>query len=350
MDTLTASVRRIRWLFREFERIVVSVSGGKDSTVLYHLALAEAQRTGRRIEVFFLDQEAEYQSTADLMTEWMSHPLVIPRWYQVPLLLTNATSHRDVFLRAWWEGEEWVRQKSPLAIGAIDGKYPQRFYDFFPWIESQADCPTAFLVGIRQWESLNRQRATKGNAGYQHYGWSTKTGNPRAFRFYPIYHWQPRYIWKYIADTGVNYNRVYDRMFMRDGVNLTKMRVSNLVHEQAFKSLVSLQEFEPDTFERLQRRLHGVHAAAMYANESGIYKAESLPAAHATWRAYRDYLLTTTPTDKRDRFARRFARQAQDEATCKQQVKQLLANDWEGNLPILRPKSERLKEVWWDRL
>ncbi len=350
MDTVTVSIRRIRWLFQEFPRIVVSVSGGKDSTVLYHLALAEAERTGKKFELFFLDQEAEYQSTIDIMEQWMEHPMVIPKWYQVPLLLTNATSHRDIFLRAWWPGELWMREKHPLAIHEIEEEYPQRFYEFFPWVEANAAEKTAFLVGVRQWESLNRQRATKGNAGYEHYGWSTKTKNPLAFRFYPIYHWQPRYIWKFIADSGVAYNRVYDRMFMRDGLNLVKMRVSNLVHEHAFKSLVSLQEFEPETFDKLERRLKGVHAAAMYANESGVYRAEALPKTFATWRVYRDYLVDTTPCEKKDRFIKRFEKQRTDEATCRQQVKQLLANDWEGNLPILRPKSEKLREVWWNRL
>lgn len=350
MDTVTVSIRRMRWLFKEFERIVVSASGGKDSTVLYHLALTEAQRTGRKFELFFLDQEAEYQSTIDIMAQWMSHPLVIPKWYQVPLLLTNATSHRDIFLQAWWPGEEWIRPKHELAIHEIEGNYPKRFYDFFPWHEVQSTVKTAFLVGIRQWESLNRQRATRGNAGYEHYGWSTKTKSPLAYRFYPIYHWQPRYIWKFIADSGVAYNRVYDRMFMRDGANLVKMRVSNLVHEHAFKSLVSLQEFEPDTFDKLEKRLKGIHAAAMYANENGIYRADKLPVKFHTWRAYRDHLMDTTPCEKRERFLKRFHVQADDEATCKQQVKQILANDWEGNLPILRPKAAKLREIWWDKL
>jgi len=35
-------------------------------------------------------------------------------------------------------GEEWMRQKSPLAVTEIAGKYPQRFYDFFEWQEKQA--------------------------------------------------------------------------------------------------------------------------------------------------------------------------------------------------------------------
>jgi len=350
MDTLTVSVRRIRWLFREFPRVVVSVSSGKDSTVLYHLALTEAERAGRKVEVFFLDQEAEYQSSIDIISQWMRHPLVIPKWYQVPLLLTNATSHRDVFLRAWWPGEKWIRDKDPIAISEIDGHYPNRFYDFFPWIEAQASEKTAFLVGIRMWESLNRQRATKIHAGYENYGWSTKTKNPLSFRFYPIYHWQPRYIWKYIADSGVPYNNVYNKMYMKSGVDLCKMRVSNLVHEQAYRSLLSLQEYEPETYERLITRLGGVHAAALYANEQGIYKADKLPTAHPSWLSYRDYLLETTPSEYKERFSKRFSRQHTDEATCKQQVKQLLSNDWEGNLPILRPKAERLRETWWNRL
>jgi len=350
MNTLIASVRRMRWLFKEFPRIVVSVSGGKDSTVLYHLALAEAERTGKPFELFFLDQEAEYQSTIDLIAQMMRHPLVIPRWFQVPLQLTNATSNQAIFLNAWWEGEPWVRAKDPLAIGEIRENYPRRFYDFFEWWEQQATEPTAFLVGIRMWESLNRQRATRHNPGYQNYGWSTKTKNPNAFRFYPIYHWQPRYIWKYIADNGCPYNRVYDQMFARIGVDLVKMRVSNLVHEQAFRSLLTLQEYEPDTYDNLVARLAGVHCAALYASEQGVYRADELPKAFATWRAYRDYLLSSTPSEKSQRFAKRFARQATDEATCKQQVKQLLSNDWEGNLPILRPKAERLKRLWWDRL
>lgn len=350
MDTLTVSIRRIRFLFKEFPRIVVSVSGGKDSTVLYDLCLQEAIRIGKRFELFFLDQEAEYQSTIDIIEGQMSHPMVIPRWFQIPLRLTNATSFRQVFMHAWGHGEEWMREKHPLAIHQIDEPYPDRFYEFFPWYEAKASVATAFLVGVRQWESLNRQRATKSNAGYQNFGWSTKTKNPIAYRFYPIYHWQPRYIWKYIADHGLPYNRVYDRMFVQSGENLMRMRVSNLIHEVSYKALRTLQEFEPDTFDKLDKRLKGVHAAAMYCEENAMYRADKLPKTFSTWRQYRDYLLDTTPIDNKDRFIARFNRQPDDEATCRQHVKQLLANDWENNLPVLRPKASRLRKVWWDRL
>jgi predicted phosphoadenosine phosphosulfate sulfurtransferase len=40
----------------------------------------------------------------------MSQPNVIPLWYQVPIFMTNAASHQ-LFLWAWGENEEWVREK-----------------------------------------------------------------------------------------------------------------------------------------------------------------------------------------------------------------------------------------------
>ena len=48
-----ASKRRISYIFDEFENIIVSISGRKDSTVLCWLALQEARRRGRKIGVFF---------------------------------------------------------------------------------------------------------------------------------------------------------------------------------------------------------------------------------------------------------------------------------------------------------
>jgi predicted phosphoadenosine phosphosulfate sulfurtransferase len=350
MNVYEAAVRRVAFIFSRFERIVISISGGKDSTCLYHLALREAERCGRRMEAFFLDQEAEYQSTVDLMEEMMRHPLVIPRWYQVPIDMTNATSHRDLFLRAWGDGEEWVRPKSEVSIHSVDGPYPQRFYDFFAWFEAQDEVPTAHLVGLRQFESLNRHRATRKANGYEHYAWSTACRSPGSYRFYPIYDWHFRDVWKFIADSGVRYNRLYDLMFARSGQNISSMRVSNLIHEHAFRCLTSLQEFEPETYDRLVRRLGGVHAAALYGAERSLYSADVLPSRFGSWREYRDHMLQTTPTEKLQRFARRFAKQGDDELTCRWQVKQLLINDWEGRLPRLYAKRDRLREVWWKLL
>lgn len=345
-----AARNRVRFIFSEFENVTVSFSGGKDSTCLYYLCLWEAERIGRRFELMFLDQEAEYQSTIDIVESAMSHPLVSPRWYQVPMMLTNATSHQEEFLHAWEEGADWVREKSKIAIHSIEEDYPQRFYKFFPWLEKQSKAPTAHLVGLRTFESMSRQRTMLKENGYKHYAWSTKASREGSYRFYPIWDFQFKDVWKMIADHDLPYNRVYDQMIAKSGVNFRTMRVSNLIHEQAFRSLASLHEFEPDTYDRLARRLGGVHCAANFSDEDFIYDASKLPKAFKNWRKYRDHVLASTPTDHIERYKKRFAKQPQDERVYQHQVKQMLLNDWEGKIPRTSQTVQKIKEIWWNRL
>jgi predicted phosphoadenosine phosphosulfate sulfurtransferase len=352
-DVLTAARGRMAAIFDAFPRVVVSVSGGKDSTVLRELALEAA--AGRRFELFFLDQEAEYRSTVDVIEQWMADPRTESRWFQVPLRMTNATSHRDIWLYAWGPGEQWLRPKHPAAIREIAEPYPKRFYDFFYWYEEQAQVPTAFVVGLRSRESLNRWRATNPaqlakRGHFRNWSWTSVTKRPGVYRCYPIYDWSAGDVWKYIADRELPYNRHYDRMFAKYGNNVSRMRVSNLIHEHAFRCLVDLQEFEPDTYEKLLRRLGGVHAAALYANEKHVLAAHELPSAFSSWRSYRDYLIETTPGEHVARLSKRFTGQPTDESTCRQQAQQVLINDWENNAPVRPPRVDRLRRIWWDRL
>jgi predicted phosphoadenosine phosphosulfate sulfurtransferase len=350
VNVLEAARWRMQFVFNRFERVVVSASGGKDSTVLWHLAVAEAARLGRKVELFFLDQEAEYQGTIDQVEHMMAHPSVVPAWMQVPLRMTNATSHRQAWFTAWRAGDAWMRPRSLLGVEHLEGA-PDRFYDFFPWYEAQKP-RTAFLVGLRSRESLNRWRAVAKNPGLDGIAWSTHAAGDGNFRFYPLFDWATPDVWRYLAEEEVRYNAVYDRMYALRGANERTMRVSFLMHEQSFKGLATLQELEPDTYERLLRRIAGAHVAALYAEEvnGGVFGARSLPPAHASWREYRDYLLASTPSEHAARFAKRFARQADDDATCREHVRQLLCNDWENNVPVRRVAAGKLRAAWWDRL
>jgi predicted phosphoadenosine phosphosulfate sulfurtransferase len=57
----------------------------------------EAKKRDRKFILYFQDQEAEYQGVD--FVEWaMSQPNVIPLWYQVPIFMTNAASHQQLFL------------------------------------------------------------------------------------------------------------------------------------------------------------------------------------------------------------------------------------------------------------
>ena len=85
------------------------------------------------------------------------------------------------------------------------------------------------------------------------------------------------------------------------------MRVSNLHHETALKSLLYLQEVEPKTWEKLSRRLSGINTIKHLKNE-GIAAINDLPEAFESWREYAFYLLENliTDEDKRKVYAKKF--------------------------------------------
>ena len=333
MDTLTAARKRMAWIFDHFETVVVSVSGGKDSTACFELAHAEAMKRGRTIKCFFLDQEAEYQSSIDIVSEYMQRPNVEAYWYQVPVYMTNATSYTEDMLHAWAPGAQWVREKSPLAIHT-DLDAPDRFYDFVEWFDNKFGHGAAHIVGLRSEESLNRYRAVTANPALPNMGWTTKTKSG-AVKFYPIYDWSFEDVWTYFGNEGIRYNKIYDYLWSNN-VSINAMRVSNLIHEKAYKSLATLQEFEHETYEKLQKRLTGVHLAGLYADEKTILNAKELPKAFKDWKSYRDFMIETSPisSEKREKFKARFAKQADTPKVHRQQCKQIALNDWEGSIQV----------------
>ena len=347
-NVLDAATERISMLFDRYENIVYSVSGGKDSTVLAELVQREASRRGRAVHPFFLDQEAEYESTIEIIRRIMYGKGVIPHWLQCPVRMTNATSYEEEFLYAWGPGEEWMRAKEPIAITEATGA-PDRFYPLIDWFERQWGPDTAFLVGLRSEESLNRFGAVTRNPGVDNINWSSK-GSGHIVKFYPLYDWTFEDIWTFIGTEGVPYNRVYDWMWVK-GHNIQEMRVSNLVHERAFKINADLQEFEPNTYDRLLKRIKGVHTAALYAKEQTVYQTRKLPPRFKTWRAYRDFLLDTFTGERKETFLNRFAGQKESESVFRQQTRQLLINDWENNVPVVQVgERENPLKKWMDIL
>ncbi len=342
-NTLDAARERISMLFDNFEDINVSISAGKDSTVLYYLCLQEAIKRNRKIIAFFLDQEAEYQASIDLMRQFMQHPNVIPAWYQVPIYMTNSTSYSEYFLYAWGEGEKWMREKEDISIKRIDEEYPKRFYKFFKWYENK-NPDAAYLVGLRADESITRYRAVTKHPGWNGLKWSTLDGNIKMF--YPIYDWTVYDVWKFIFDYNLPYNKIYDLMYQANYSIYNKMRVSNLIHEKSYKCLIDLPKFEPDTYNRLCKRISGIATAARYASEKLMFSNKQLPSHYKNWEEFRNFLLENIPNpEHRERFRNRFENQPKNEKTFKAQVGQLLINDYENSTSIDTKTNEKTKKI-----
>jgi len=333
---------RIRYLFDEFANIVACFSGGKDSTVILNLCLKVAEEKGRLpLKVLFIDQEAEWQCVIDYVESVMYDKRIEPYWLQVPVRLFNATSHEERWLNCWADGEEWVRERNPIA--ETENIYgTDRFkglFDAFNMVHFNGE-KSCQIGGVRCEESPARTVGLTTGATYKHitYG-RIMNKSHEVYVFYPIYDWTYKDVWKYIHDNGFRYCALYDYQY-QNGVPARDMRVSNVHHETALKALEFLQEIEPDNWNALAKRVSGINTVKHMGLNS--YSAKELPYMFRDWKEYRDYLLenliegeTDSGQSIRDIFKKQFdsldARYPDKkiaEALCKTGITSLIVNDY----------------------
>ena len=349
-NVLDAVKSRVSFIFDSFETIIVSISGGKDSTTLAHLALTEANKRGRKIGLFFLDEEVVYDSTIKQIEYLMNlYPEnTIPLWLQIEFFLTNATSFKESQLKCWEAGKHkiWMRSKKSFAVQhrmwdvekqTVRDK--NKGFGFYDVIENFERCykNAAFLVGLRAaGESPNRWRAVVKNPvkiNDRQVFWGTKKQKD-SFALYPLYDWNFHDVWRYISDNKLKYSKVYDWQFKK-GFGINEMRVSSLIHEKSFKSLCELPEFEPKAYERLCKRIDGISFAQETGKNSKMFRARKLPKNLKSWIEYRDFLLQTYPDQtKKKIFEKRFSKHLNNEYVARQECRQLVCNDYENNLPV----------------
>lgn len=325
---------RVRLVYKMDREPVVSMSGGKDSTVLYEITHMVAKELGRLpVKVLWLDQEAEWQGTVDYMSEVMHRPEVEPYWYQFPFDFTNAMSFTKNFIRLWDPKEEknFVHPYADISIK----DNPTGECRFYPIVARIPKCcgdnhgrKVASFVGLRVQESRAR-RLIISHAGPKPDGitWSTWEVDKYAQAFYPIYDWRFDDVWTAIAKNNWKYNRVYDLMYQHR-VPKKNMRVSSLIHEiSAPLSVKMLHEFEPATYNRFINRVYGTSTFSHFGND---LKKMELPFAFKSWREYRDYLLLNLVQERYwELFIRRWWNQ-NDEDWYHTHIWEITCNDIDG--------------------
>lgn len=328
------ALERIRMIFDYHDDVIVSMSGGKDSTVLFNLALMVAKEKNRLpLKVFWLDQEAEWQHTVDYMESIMRMPEVKPYWYQIPFEFTNSLSANENFLHVWDEKEKdkWIHPKADISIKENPSEY-NRFHDLVSYLPEYCtdsdNC--AVLIGMRIVESLNRRMTiAHGKSYFRGETWCQKKRG-KIQVFWAIYDFTNDDIWTAIAKNGWKYNEVYDLQY-RWGVPKAKMRVSALIHETSWHAIEMLQEFEQSTYNRFTTRVNGVSTFNHAFDEGGIIP-KKLPFAFKDWKEYRDYLLFhITKPEYHQLFINRWKGQDGDE-WYKVHIREIIINDIDGTL------------------
>lgn len=319
IDVLTASKERIKWAFDNFEKICISFSGGKDSTVMTHLVMEEAKKRNRKVALLFIDWEIQYKLTIEHVQHIydMYKDYIIPYWVALPLLTDNACSMYEPEWISWDKAKENLWTRKPPKIAITDENYFPFYYykitfeEFVPlfgeWYGEGKS--TACFVGIRTRESLNRYRALtnkKKNKFEDKMFTTCVTDN--VYNVYPIYDWSAEDDWKYFGKTKKPYNKLYDRFFQA-GLTLHQMRVDEPFGDTTRRSLWLYQIIEPETWGKMVLRVNGANSGSLYSRDNGNIlgnRSITLPKGH-TWQSFSNFLLDTMPKKTAEHYKSKIA-------------------------------------------
>jgi len=322
MNVYEATQERLRTIFSEFDNVCVSFSGGKDSGVLLNLAIdyLRAHHPGRRLGVFHIDYEAQYQMTTDYVDAELAKNSDILDVYRIclPIAAKCATSMHESY---WvpWDAEKkdlWVRPLPENGITESNHAFPWFVkgmwdYDlqerFAAWLhEKTGAIKTACLVGIRTDESLNRWRAIhsdKNKNKYNGLDWTCEMG-AGIFNAYPIFDWKVEDIWISNQRHGWAYNALYD-LFWKAGLTLGQMRVASPFHDSGIENLKLYKVIDPKNWGKMIGRTNGVNFAGLYGGTTAMgWKSITLPPGH-TWKSYYEFLLTTLPESAAENYKKK---------------------------------------------
>lgn len=315
-----AAQERLNYIFDEFEKIIVSFSGGKDSGVVLNMCIDIARKRNRKIGVMFLDLEAFYQKTIDYVYKMFSENLDVlePFWVCLPMESQCSVSYLEPTW-IWWQEDKkpiWVREMpdNPWVINLDNNPFDfykknmpfEKFILYMGEWYGQGK-KTAQLVGIRTDESLNRWRAVASENSqknnYKECSWSTSVSE-NCYSFYPIYDWSAEDDWTYYGRFQKPYNRLYD-LFYRAGIPVTKMRVDEPFGNEAKAGLSYFRVIEPETWARVVNRVSGANFGNIYSGKKIMTAKYTLPKNH-TWKSFCKFLLTTLPEETANHYRQKF--------------------------------------------
>lgn len=321
VNVLEAAQARISDSFDQFEKLYISFSGGKDSTTMLHLVMAEAIKRNRKVGILIIDLEAQYTATMKhvqlCLDKYKANMDVY--WVCLPMALRNAVSNFSPRWICWEAGVEWVRPMPEKCISEYDYfpffrpgmEFEEFMVEFGFWYSGEGKERTGAFVGIRTDESLNRFRtiASQKKTTLGTRQWTTKVRDTEnVYNLYPIYDWKVSDLWHWhhLYPT-LTYNIIYDYMY-KAGLTPSQMRLCQPYGDDQRRGLWLYHILEPATWSKVVNRVIGVNSGSLYIHETGNingYNKISKPEGH-TWKSYCNLLLATMPEKTSQHYQKKF--------------------------------------------
>lgn len=303
-----AAIERIHLLYDRFDTVMVSFSGGKDSTVCLNLALQVATERNRLpLDVCFVDEEIVTPQTEQYVERVRSRSDVRFKWLCLPVEHRNACSRTQLYWHPWLgvDKNKWVRE---LPEGAITwGDVPtfklgMTVPDAIPLVYGPERGSVACVRGIRTQESIRRlQSVTKRETD----NWICK--NPvgmygNYFPTSPIFDWMTEDVWVAPQKLGWDYNKTYDLLSLL-GTPPSLQRCTPPFGEEPLNGLHQYAQGWPELWHKMLNRVDGVATAGRYALTDLYGTKPKAPPPGMTWKDWCYSLLDLYPSDTKRQVA-----------------------------------------------
>lgn len=260
-DVLNAAIDRVKEVYEQGHRIVVSFSGGKDSTVLLEVCILAAAETGRLpVEVIMRDEEIMFPGTYEYAMRVAKRDEVNFTWLVANQPIINIYNRKEPYFWVFdpmLKPEQWVRTPPDFATFTNDKNIelmttPKRF----PVIEGQS---LYAGIGLRVQESRGRLYGIFSSKSH-----ITKPNRYGVRNLRPIYDWTDGDVWKAIGDNGWDYNSAYN-VLAKAGHKANELRIAPpTMNSYGARTLKTAADAWPRWFNKVCDRLPGVSAVVKF--------------------------------------------------------------------------------------